>query len=168
MKKVIISFVVAVFLAATVSASAQNEKKSALPKEKVGLGVKVNDINMGVSFAYALQENFHIGSGLALGYVSGTDTPGDDGGTQLLVNPFFRYIFDNVGNLFPYGEFNLAFTETVFTSSTSTANIELGGMWFPFPTVSIRGGVNVINFNIDNSRIGFGINNSFIGIDWWM
>ncbi len=168
MKKVIIGFVVALFLAATIGATAQTEKKSALPKDKIGLGVKVNDINMGVSFGYALQENFHIGSGLALGYVSGTDTPGDDGGTQLLINPFFRYIFSNEANLFPYAEFNLAFTETVFTSSSSTANVELGGMWFPFPSVSIRGGVNVINFNIDNSRIGFGINQSFIGIDWWM
>jgi hypothetical protein len=168
MKKVIIGFVVAVFLAATVGANAQNDKKSALPKDKVGLGVKVNDINMGVSFGYALKENFHIGSGIAIGYQSGTDTPGDDGGTLLLVNPFFRFLFENQGNLFPYTEFNFAFTETLFTPSTSTANVEVGGMWFPFPSVSIRGGVNVVNFNIDNSRIGFGINSSFIGIDWWM
>lgn len=168
MKKVIIGFVVAIFLAATIGASAQTETKSALPKDKIGLGVKVNDLMMGVSFGYALQENFHIGTGLALGYQSGTDAPGDDGGTLLLINPFFRYIFANQANLFPYAEFNLAFTETIFTPSSSTANVELGGMWFPFPSVSIRGGVNVINFNIDNSRIGFGINKSFIGIDWWM
>lgn len=86
----------------------------------------------------------------------------------MLVNPFFRFLFENQGNLFPYAEFNFAFTETVYTPSTSTANVELGGMWFPFPSVSIRGGVNVVNFNIDNSMIGFGINQSFIGIDWWM
>lgn len=66
MRKVIISFVVAIFLVATVGANAQNSAKSPLPKEKVGLGVKVNDINLGVSFAYALKENFHIGSTLPL------------------------------------------------------------------------------------------------------
>ena len=168
MKKVIIGFVAALFLAATIGATAQTEKKSALPKDKIGLGVKVNDINMGVSFGYALQENFHIGTGVAIGYVSGTDVAGDDGGTTLLINPFFRYLFSNEANLFPYAEFNMAFTETVFTASSSKANIELGGMWFPFPSVSIRGGVNVFNFDLDNSRIGFGINQSFIGIDWWL
>ena len=71
---------------------------------------------------------------------------------------------------------NFSFTEvptgTVIAgqsqASSSTINAEFGGLWFPFKTVSIKGGVRVLSFDIDISQIGFGIGAPFIGIDWWM
>ncbi len=181
MKKVIISFVVALFLAATIGASAQNEKKSALPFEKVGLGVKVFNDAYGFSFAYAIQENIHIGTSFGASYLSGyTKNVGNnkvdvDGGVQFSFGPYFRYIFDNMGNMFPYAEVNFSFSEVPTSSvvagqsqSSSSANIELGGLWFPFPTVSIKGGIRVISLDIDKSQLGFGVGAPFIGIDWWM
>lgn len=184
MNKIIISFVLAIFLASSVVAQAQEEKKSPLPKEKIGLGAKVDRQNIGGSFAYSIQENVHIGAGLGISYITGYTPTGSaeiDGGIQLLLNPFFRYIFENVGNMFPYAELNFAFSEipnaantsviaagTQKSASKSRVNIELGGMWFPFPSVSIRGGINVINFDIDTSQLGIGVGYPFIGIDWWM
>lgn len=179
MKKVIISFVVAVFLVATVGANAQNEKNSPLPFEKVGLGVKVSNSAYGGSFAYAIQENVHIGTTIGASYLSGYTNAQEievDGGVQFAFGPYFRYIFNNVGNMFPYIEANFSFTEvptgTVIAgqsqASSSTINAEFGGLWFPFKTVSIKGGVRVLSFDIDISQIGFGIGAPFIGIDWWM
>lgn len=183
MNKIIISFVFAILMASTVVLQAQDEKKSPLPKEKVGLGAKVDRQNIGGSFAYSIQENVHIGAGLGISYITGFTQNGvkTDGGVQLLINPFFRYIFENVGNMFPYAELNFSFSEIPnaanvamvgageqASASKSKVNIELGGMWFPFPSVSIRGGINVINFDIDTSQLGLGIGYPFIGIDWWM
>jgi hypothetical protein len=184
MKKVIISTIFATLIAFTTVAQAQEGEQSPLPKEKVGLGVKVDRQNIGGSFAYALQPNVHIGAGLGLSFITGykpEQGPEIDGGIQLMLNPFFRYIFQNVGNMFPYAEVNFSFSEIPSaanvaaittgaqgSASKSYANVELGGMWFPFPSVSIRGGVNVINFDIDTSQLGIGIGYPFIGIDWWM
>lgn len=184
MKRLVISSIFVALIALTSVAQAEEETKSPLPKDKVGLGVKVNNMNIGGSFAYALQPNFHIGAGVGFSYITGYEVSEGvdiDGGVQMMLSPYFRYIFENIGNLFPYGELNFTFSEipsaanaamvdagTQKSASKSYVNIELGGMWFPFPSVSIRGGVNLINFDIDTSQLGIGIGYPFIGIDWWL
>jgi hypothetical protein len=141
------------------------------PVEKIGLGVKVGATGgNGISFAYAMKENIHIGSGIGIGFITDSDGS-DDGGVLLNFNPFFRYILNNNANLFPYLEFNFLFTEfprAGNNSSSSTINIQLGGMWFPFSTVSVRGGLTSIAYNIDSSQLLIGTLGPFIGIDWWM
>lgn len=172
MRKLLVSLLVGVFLAGTSVILAQGDK-SPLPKDKIALGVKMNDINLGASFSYAIQPNIHLGAGFGVGIVTGTDNAGDDGGTVFNFNPFFRYILSNEANLFPYIEANLAFYESfslispLNVQANSLVNVEFGGFWFPFPSVSVRGGVNVVNFNIDNSRLKAGILEPFMGIDWW-
>lgn len=166
MKKVIISFVCALFLFASTNTKADEIANAPIPFEKIGLGVKVGNSGYGGNFAYAIQKNFHIGTGLGLSF-----TTGDAGGTSLFINPFFRYLFENEGNLFPFAEFNFAFSEypiATFSTSSSSANIELGGMWFPLPSVSVGASINVLSFDIDSSNLGFGIGQASMMINWWM
>jgi hypothetical protein len=171
MRKLLVSLVIGVFLAATTVVLAQGDK-SPLPKDKVGLGVKIGATGgNGISAAYAIQENVHIGSGIGLGFATETSETASDGGVILNFNPFFRYIMTNEANLFPYVEVNFMFTENPGlggTRSSSTANVQLGGFWFPFSTVSVRGGVTSLFFDIDTSQLGIGALGPFIGIDWWM
>lgn len=173
MKKVIFGFVLGMFLLAASYAKADEIASAPIPFEKIGIGVKIDKTSLGGNLAYAIQKNFHIGAGLGLSYVSG-----DAGGTLLYINPFFRYLFENSGNFFPFAEFNFAFSEVPkfvaldpsgnSSTSSSTANIELGGMWFPLPTVSLGASINVINFNIDSSTLGLGIGQASMMINWWM
>jgi len=167
MRKLLVSLVIGVFLAATTVVLAQGSK-SPLPKDKVGLGVKVGSTGgNGISAAYAIQENVHIGTGIGLGFLTETSEAANDGGLVLNFNPFFRYIMTNNGNLFPYVEVNFMFTESPF-GSRSSANVQLGGFWFPFSTVSVRGGVTSLSYDIDTSQLGIGALGPFIGIDWWL
>ena len=173
MKKVIISFVCAVFLFAASNAKADDIANAPIPFEKLGLGVKVGNSAIGVNGAYAIQKNVHLGLGLGISHFTG-----DAGGTWLYINPFFRYLFENEGNLFPFAEFNFAFSEVPrlvsvsasgnASTSNSSANFELGGMWFPLPSVSIGASINILNYNIDAESLGIGLGGASMMINWWM
>lgn len=166
-----IIFLIIILVSASVAYSQNN--KALVPFQKYGLGVKVGDAgNSGVNIAYALKENMHFGTGFGLGIqTDNNDERVDNSGVSFAFTPFFRYIFTNKANLFPFIELNFIFSQTPIGSSTvsnSSANIQAGGLWFPFPSVSLRGGVNTVSYNIDKQQLGLGVLTPFLGIDWWM
>lgn len=172
MNKVIISFVCALFLFASTNIKADEIANAPIPFEKIGLGVKLDRTALGANMAYAIQKNFHLGATLGLSYITG-----DAGGTTLYINPFFRYLFENEGNLFPFVEFNFAFSEIPkieaqdisgnSSTSSSTANVEIGGMWFPLSSVSLGASINLVNYNIDAEALGLGIGRASLFMNWW-
>lgn len=173
MKKVIISFVCAIFLFVSSNVKADEIADAPIPFEKIGLGVKLDKTAIGANMAWAIQKHFHIGATLGTSHITG-----DAGGTLLYINPFFRYLFNNEGNLFPFAEFNFAFSDIPklealdpsgnASTSSSTANFEIGGMWFPLSTVSIGAGINIINYNIDAEALGFGLGRASLFMNWWL
>ncbi|MFN3196303.1 MAG: hypothetical protein ACE364_10160 [Chlorobiota bacterium] len=172
MKIFITSLFVAVILASTSIAYSQNNK-ALVPIDKYGLGVKVGVAgNNGINLAYALKNNMHLGTGLGIGIqTDNNDERVDNSGVSFAFSPFFRYIFTNKANLFPFLELNFSFTQFPTggtTNSKSSINVQAGGLWFPFPSVSLRGGVNSISYSIDKEQLGIGVLTPFLGIDWWM
>ena len=178
MKKLFILIFSVCFMAAFSLSLAEDDSENRVPNRQFGAGVWVNGSNnYGAMIAYALSPNLHLGAGVALAYDTGYDDAGDglpdvDGGTILVLNPFVRYYFSNIGNFFPFINGNLAISSVPSVVSSiyqdrTDLNVDLGGSWFPYNTLSVSGGIRFVNFNIDNSQAIIGIGQPFMCLEFW-
>lgn len=155
------------------------KSSSKVPVENIGIGASIGSVGgLGGSFAYALQENLHVGSYFGLDFITG------DGDSQsfLLFAPYAKlYVFEPIRNFRPFAMAQFVFetrsmphTDTYTgeikykSESNSALCINFGGQWFPYSSVGVYAGVRFIGFNFDPTEFSIGIGDTFLGIEWFL
>ncbi|MFP4529450.1 MAG: hypothetical protein ACLFQX_12960 [Candidatus Kapaibacterium sp.] len=177
LKKILPLLVLFVGLA-TANLSAQ-DASSRVPVERFGLGAAIGQGSFGPVFAYALQPNFHIGAQFSFFFDGGTDK--QDSKSYLSFAPYGKYLFEPIKSFHPYiqGAFELTSlpeayfdpadqSQTKYETVTKTAlTFYVGGEWFPYSSVGVYAGVQVLDFQLDPMRVIGGIGRVNMGIEWF-
>lgn len=178
-----VAIVAVVFAFSATNTFAQDQTPTNVPNQQMGLGVQLQSPqDIGVVGSYALSPQMHIGVQFGLAYDTGYDVGGITykGGLNFNFSPFLRYYLNASGNFKPFlmGGANITSTSVHVASSVgggsvSTSKdylgINLGGgaHWFPYKSVGVYAGINVIQFDTDNSQMLIGVGSPVLGIDWW-
>lgn len=158
------------------------QEKANVPEEQLGFGMELNNDNwIGLHGIYALSQDMHIGAHFGFMFDGGTSIIAST--TNLLLAPYFRMYLPKIAkSLRPFGE--LRFVLNTGTKSVANPNdpnnqntqsftetavkINLGGEWFPYPSVGVYGAFQFFDFGLDPTRIKIGLGTICLGIEWFM
>ncbi len=173
--------IAAIFIGSFAAADAQ-KKTSKVPKDVMGIGVALGSVgNLGGQFTYAIQENLHLGAYVGLKFDTGADN--EDSKTEIYFAPTAKWFFmEPIRNLRPFAMFQFEVSSqtvseydpidqnltTSHMESTTGLAASIGGEWFPYSSVGVYGGVRVLDFQFDPSKVIAGIAGGFIGIEWFL
>jgi hypothetical protein len=165
--------------------AAQNKKSSRVPFERFGMGAGIGAGSFGPNVAYALQPNFHIGTQFMFFFDSGTlfdsGTYKEDSKSYLSFAPYGKYLFDPIKSFHPFiqGAFEVTSLPTTYfdpadqsqikyKSETKTAlSFYVGGEWFPYSSVGVYAGIQVLDVQFDPMKVIGGIGEARLGIEWF-
>ena len=178
MLKTTISFLLIMF-ALTCSTLAQ-ETEPAASTNAGGIGIQMGGASsIGGLLFFNLAENMRIGSHIGV-YFDGGDKYAKST-YAILFAPYFNWYMLKMGamsffaqaafvvNTGSYSSYDPNRAEYVTTTSTTTQfNINAGGEWFATRSrnVSVFGGFNFFNLNLNPSRFRVGTGGPFLGINW--
>ena len=165
-------------------ASKTVKKDSRLPEDQWGLGVEAGSSgimsesspNFGINGVFAINKDYHLGANIGF-YVDGGS--GKTMNSFFMFAPYIKYFMMNIKNfnVFAKAQFSLLTTPRKvvsnfggeeFTAKTNTAFALGGGAeWFPYRSVGVYGGINIIQVNFDPTRVLGGLANTYVGIEWF-
>ena len=151
------------------SALAQDEWKERLPNEAFGLGIQVSPTvsatpSYGGVISYALSPEIQFGTELGFYYVG--SSANEESKTFLIFSPYVKYFLEPVKMLFPFAKLAFKFESLPIeqarvglekarykTESYTAISIATGAQWFPYKSVGVYGGFEVIKYDFDRSRV---------------
>lgn len=185
MKKFTVLLVLVFCFVALTNMNAQEEgKKKNMPEEVFGIGAVISNVSYGGQACYVLNQNIHIGAQFGFVFNSGYEESGvkTDGYTNFLFAPYFRYFMASIKqfNLFAQASFVVNSINTSELSTTEAnkfiqksksnenLNISLGAEWFPYSSVGVFGGFNLVEAQLSPFMVNAGLGTAFIGIEWFL
>ncbi len=161
-----------------VAQQADAQKTDKVPYESFALGVAVGGVGgVGGAMNYAINENVHVGGYLGFYYDSGRD---DDSETFLYFSPYGKFfIMEPIRNLRPFilaqfvvstlsAEITNVFGSTTVTETSTGIIGSIGAEWFPYTSIGVYGGFNVISLYLDPVQFQGGLGHAFLGVEFYV
>jgi hypothetical protein len=163
MKKLfaVLMLIASVGLLAQKPATSSSGGSSNAPSDLMGVGVTAGQGN-GINIGYAINRDLQFMGGFGLFIQDGTNYNIDLGA---------RMLFSPISSMVPFvhakfGIGQVALGNDVNINSTNLM-VNVGADWYPTNRFGLTAGVNFVNFDLDNSKVGLGIGRPYITAMFW-